>query len=84
MKDIEKDLIENDPSKGSQTDRNTQNSDEAQSDNFETIEPQKDNHARKEFEIGELGNQELHEDEITRNKTAHGAPGNHKPSQRKF
>lgn len=48
------------------------------------IAPQKDNPGRKEFEIGQLGNQELKEDELTRNETGHNAPGNHKPSQRKF
>ncbi|OIV40618.1 hypothetical protein [Flavobacterium johnsoniae] len=41
-KDTEKDLIENDPSKGSQTDRNTQKNDEAQSDTFEAIAPEKE------------------------------------------
>jgi hypothetical protein len=61
VKDIEKYLIENDPPKGSQTDRNTQNSDEAQSDNFETTEPEKDNPARRELEIGQLGQQVLKE-----------------------
>jgi len=34
-------------------------SNEAQNDSFETIGPQKDNHVKKEFEIGELGQQEL-------------------------
>ena len=37
----------------------TQKSNEAQNDSFETIGPQKDNHVKKEFEIGELGQQEL-------------------------
>jgi len=37
----------------------TQKSNEAQNDSFETIAPQKDNHVKKEFEIGELGQQEL-------------------------
>jgi len=58
-KDIEKDLIENAPWEGSQTDMDTQKSNEAQNDSFETIAPQKDNHVKKEFEIGELGQQEL-------------------------
>ena len=69
MKDIQKDLIENDPLKGPQTDRNTQKSNEAENDSFETIEPEKDNPVRKEFEIGELGNDELQEDELTRDET---------------
>ena len=62
-KHIEKDLIENDPLKGSQTDRNTQKSDEAENDSFETIEPEKDNPVRREFEIGQLGNEELKDDD---------------------
>ena len=47
----------------------TQNSDEAENDPFETIEPEKDNPVRKEFEIEQLGQQELQEDEITRDET---------------
>jgi len=84
VKDIEKDLIENDPSKGSQTDRNTQRSDEDENATFETIETEKDNPVNKEFEIGQLGNQELKEDELTRDESGNDAPGNQKPSQRKF
>jgi hypothetical protein len=61
----------------------TQKSDEAQNDPFETIEPEKDNAVMREFEIGELGNKELQEDESTRDETG-GAPGNTEPSQRKF
>jgi hypothetical protein len=83
VKDIEKDLIENAPLKGSQTDMDTQRSNETESTTFETIAPEKDNPVRKEFEIGELGNKELQEDESTRDETG-GAPGNTKPSQRKF
>ena len=78
MKDIEKDPIENDPSKGSQTDMDTQRSDEDETDKFQTIEPEKDNRVRKEFEIRQLGNEELKEDELTRDETG-GAPGNHNP-----
>jgi len=37
----------------------TEKSNEDDSDSFETIAPQKDNHVKKEFEIGELGQQEL-------------------------
>lgn len=83
-KDIEKDLIDNDPSQGFETDIDTQNSDEAQSDTFETIEPEEDNPVKKEFEIGQLGLEELKEDELTRDATDGGAPGHDKPSQRKF
>ena len=67
-KDIEKDLIENDPWEVSQTDRNTQKSNEAQSDKFQTIAPEKDNPVRKEFEIGQLGSDELQEDESIRTR----------------
>jgi hypothetical protein len=80
--DIEKDLIENDPSEGFETDLDTQNSDEAESASFETIEPEKDNPVNKEFEIGHLGNEELKEDELTRDESHLGY--NNKPSQRKF
>lgn len=83
-KDIEKDLIDNDPSQGFETDIDTEKSDKDQSDTFETIEPEQDNPARKEFEIGQLGSEELREDERTRDETGNGAPGHDKPSQRKF
>ncbi|MFH6988480.1 hypothetical protein ACHRVW_12115 [Flavobacterium collinsii] len=53
-KDIEKDLIENDPLKGSQTDRNTQRSDEAQSASFETIAPEKDNPVNRNSKLDSL------------------------------
>ncbi len=62
----------------------TQKNDEAENDSFETIAPEKDNPVRKEFEIGQLGNDELKEDELTKDETANGSLGNHKPSQRKF
>ncbi|OIV40615.1 hypothetical protein [Flavobacterium johnsoniae] len=52
----------------------TKKSDEAASDNFETIAPEKDNPVKKEFEIGELGNDELKEDERARNVSRYGAP----------
>jgi hypothetical protein len=83
-KDIEEDLIENDPSEGFETDIDTQKSNKTESDAFETIEPDQDNPVKKEFEIGELGNEELKEDELTRDATDGGAPGSYKPSQRKF
>lgn len=59
---------------GFETDINTQNSDEAQNDPFETIEPEKDNPVEREFEIGELGNEELKEDEMTRMKQTQVRP----------
>jgi len=34
--------------------------------------PEKDNPVRKEFEIGQLGYQELKEDELTRNEAGNG------------
>ena len=40
--------------KGSQTNMDTQNGDEAENDPFKTIEPEKDNPVRKEFEIRQL------------------------------
>ena len=76
MKDIEKDLIENDPSKGSQTDMDTQKSDEDESASFETIETEKDNPVSREFEIGQLSREELKEDERAREESSHGATGN--------
>jgi hypothetical protein len=83
-KDIEEDLIKNDPSEGFETDIDNQKSYKAENDSFETIEPDQDNPVKMEFEIGQLGNEDLKEDEITRDETGNGAPGNFKPSQRKF
>ena len=65
-------------------DIDTQKSNEAQNDSFESIAPEKDNPVRKEFEIRKLGNQELKEDELTLNETGQFAPGYAKPSERKF
>ena len=62
----------------------TQKSNEAENNSFETIAPEKDDPVRKEFEIGQLGNQELKEDEITRDESRNGSAGIIKPSQRKF
>lgn len=81
--DIELDLINYDPSEGFETDI-TAEGDKTESGTFETIEPDQDNPVNKEFEIGELGNEELKEDEITRDETGNGALRNNKPSQRKF
>ncbi|OIV40579.1 hypothetical protein BKM63_17055 [Flavobacterium johnsoniae] len=83
MKDIEKDLIGNDPREGSQTDRNTQKSNEAESDKFQTIAPEKDNPVEREFEIREPENDEFHQDELTKDETD-GTSGNTKSSQRNF
>lgn len=83
-KDIEEDLIKNDPSEGFETEIDTSGSDESEIDPFTTIEPDQDNPVHKEFEIGELGNEELREDERARDETDGGAPVNFKPSQRKF
>lgn len=83
-KEIEKDLIHNDPSEGFETDIDTSGSDEAESDTFKTIEPDQDNPVSREFEIGQLGSEELREDERTRDETNGVAPGSYKPSQRKF
>ena len=62
----------------------TEKSNETENESFETIEPEKDNPVKREFEIGELGNEELRENERARDETDGGAPGNYKPSQRKF
>ncbi|MFH6948195.1 hypothetical protein ACHRV6_06890 [Flavobacterium sp. FlaQc-51] len=83
-KEIEKDLIHNDPSEGFETDIDTSGSDEAESDTFKTIEPDQDNPVSREFEIGQLGSEEIREDECTRDETNGAAPGSYKPSQRKF
>jgi hypothetical protein len=62
----------------------THNSDKAQNDSFETIAPEKDNPVQREFEIGQLKNEELQEDEIIRDESGNEASRNTKPSQRKF
>jgi len=82
--DIEEDLRENDPSEGFETEIDTQKSDEAESSSFKTIESDQDNPVNKEFEIGKIGNEELKEDELTRNETGSSTLHNNKPSQRKF
>lgn len=71
--DIEEDLRDRDPSEGFETEIDTQKSDESDHDNP----------LNKEFEIGELGNEELKNDERSRDETGYGAFHN-KPSQRKF
>lgn len=42
----------------------TQKSNKPESASFETIQPEKDNPAHKEFEIGQLENEKLKEDEL--------------------
>jgi hypothetical protein len=49
-------------------------SDETENDPFKTIAPEKDNPARKEFEIRPPGNQELKEDERARDESRHIRP----------
>jgi hypothetical protein len=83
-KDIEEDLKNNDPSEGFETDIETPGNDAAQSDSFDTIERDQDNPVNREFEIGKLGNEELKEDERSRDKTSDDAVHFHKPSERKF
>jgi hypothetical protein len=83
-KDNQEDLREKDSSGRFETDMDTQGSDEPEGATFETIEPKKDNPVNKEFEIGNLGNEQLKEDELTRNETGDSALHNTKPSQRKF
>ena len=83
-KDIEKDLMENDPSEGFETDIDTQKRDEEQNDSFETIDPDDGNPVRKEFEIGQLGSEELQQDELARDESEGGPARFHKPSERKF
>ena len=82
-KEIEEDLINNDPSEGFETEIANPQSDEHESDPFETSKSDQDNPVNKEFEIGELSNEELKNDELNRDETGHGAYNN-KPSQRKF
>lgn len=83
-KDIEKDLKENDPSKGFETYTGKAQNSEDDSDAFETFEPDRDNPVNKEFEIGQLGSEELKEDESKRDETDNDAVHFHKPSDRKF
>lgn len=83
-KDIEQDLIENDPSKGFETDIKSSKNTNDQRDAFQTIEPDQDNPVNREFEIGRLGNEELREDELARDESDGGPARFHKPSERKF
>lgn len=83
-KDIEKDLKENDPSEGFETDIDKPKGSEAKSDAFETIQPDDGNPVNKEFAIGELGNEEIKEDEQTRDESDGGPAPFSKPSDRRF
>jgi hypothetical protein len=83
-KDIERDFVENDPSEGFETDINKPKSSGYDADAFEMTASDRDNPINKEFEIGELGNQELQEDELARDESD-GSPARfRKPSERKF
>jgi len=83
-KDIKKNLIDNDPSKGFETDIDKSQSNEDENDTFEMTGSDKDNPVNKEFEIGQLGNEELKDDELKRDETDSDAVHFNKPSQRKF
>jgi len=50
----------------------TKKNNEAENDCFETIAPEKDNPVRREFETGQLGREELQEDELTRDESRDG------------
>jgi hypothetical protein len=54
VKDIQKDLIDNDPSKGSQTDRNTQKSDEDENDSLRPLKPKRTIQSRRNSKLGNL------------------------------
>lgn len=83
-KDIEEDLKNNDPSEGFETQIDTSDSDDTENSSFETIEPDQDNPVKKEFEIGNLSNDKLKEDEQNRDEKVNGAVHFNKPSERKF
>ena len=70
--------------RGLETDFDTQKSDEAENNSFQTIAHEKDNPVNSEFEIGQLGNEELMEDECAMDESRHSTPGHNKPSQRNF
>lgn len=83
-KDIEKDLIENDPSEGFETDIDSGKSSGEQDDVFEMTQSEKENPVNKEFQIGQLGSEELQDDEQARDETTDDSVHFHKPSGRKF
>ncbi|MDP5200268.1 hypothetical protein [Flavobacterium sp. DG2-3] len=58
-KDIEKDLMENRPSRGFETDIDKPESTRDEDEAFETIQKDDDNPVNREFEIGQLGSEEL-------------------------
>lgn len=82
--EIEKDLIKNDPSEGFETDIDRPESSRDEDDAFEMTQSDRDNPINKEFEIGQLGNEELKEDEQARDETTDDSVHFHKPSERKF
>jgi len=51
----------------------TEKNNEAENDCFETIEPDQNNPVKREFEIGQLGREDLKEDELTRDDTGRSA-----------
>jgi hypothetical protein len=59
--------------KGLKTDMDTEKNNEDENDSFETIAPEKDNPVSREFEIGQLGREELKEDELIKDAPRHGA-----------
>ncbi|WP_125721130.1 hypothetical protein [Flavobacterium ustbae] len=83
-KDIEKDLLQNDPSEGFETDIDKPESGRDEDEAFETIDPDDGNPVRKEFEIGQLGSEELQQDELARDESEGGPAHFHKPSERKY
>lgn len=83
-KDIEKDLMEHDPSEGFETDIDKPRDSGDQNDAFETIDPDDGNPVRREFEIGQLGSEELQQDEQVKDESEGGPARFYKPSERKF
>ncbi|GGF28130.1 hypothetical protein [Flavobacterium limi] len=83
-KDTQKDLLENDPSQGFETDVDKPESSGDENDAFEMTWSDRDNPINKEFQIGQLGNEELQQDELTRDESEGGHAPFHKPSERKF
>jgi hypothetical protein len=76
--------MEHDTSEGFETDTRKPESSADQNDAFETIDPDTDNPVNKEFEIGQLGSEELQQDELARDESEGGPARFHKPSERKF
>lgn len=83
-KDIREKDIEKDPSEGFETDIDKPENGRDENEAFETIQPDDDNPVNKEFEIGQLGSEELKEDELARDESDGGPARFYKPSERKF